>query len=107
GAFTLNVTGGVVEHYNPFAFTDTTVAFGANTGFVHMGDNLTFNGAANITGSAGVVFSQYSTANYRATFNAANTFTGGLYLNGRYTGTALATAGVTFSSDNQLGAAGE
>src|SRR5207302_704365 len=34
-------------------------------------------------------------------------FTGGLYLNGRYTGTATATAGVAFTADNQLGAAGE
>ena len=33
-------------------------------------------------------------------------FTGGLYINGRYTATGSATAGVTFTADNQLGAAG-
>ena len=58
--------------------------------------------SANVTGSGGVVISQYATANYRAVFSAANSFTGGLYLNGRYTGTASATAGVTFTADNQL-----
>ncbi len=107
GAFTLTVTGGAIQHYNALTFQDTTVAFGSSTGYFHEGDNLTFSGTANITGSAGVVISQYSTANYRATFSAANSFTGGLYLNGRYTDTGSATAGVTFTANNQLGAAGQ
>ena len=105
GAFTLAVTTGAVNIYNPFTVTNTTIAFAGATGYFHQGDAITFSGTGNITGTAGVVFASVST--YRATFNAANTFTGGLYFQGLATSATSNSSGANFDNDNQLGAAGQ
>lgn len=97
-----NTAGGVV-------IDGPTLDFGANTGYLHLGGNLTVQGTSALTGSAGVVVSGLDQpgssptngggGGYRLQFsNAANPFTGGLYVNGN--------AAVAFTSDAQLGAAG-
>jgi autotransporter-associated beta strand protein len=102
GSSTLTVSSGAIANTLPLVFDGPTLAFGTNTGYLWLGDNFTVQGTSQITGSNGLVVSsnldnQFNNLRLR---NAANTFTGGLYLNG--------TARADFNtSDAQLGAAGQ
>jgi fibronectin-binding autotransporter adhesin len=98
---TVQVASGAVVVATPLTFSGPTLAFGATTGYLHLGNSLTFEAGA-ITGSGGlVVSSANSSALVLGSFGAGSTnpFNGGLYVNGN--------ASVTFTSDVQLGAAGQ
>src|SRR5205823_1456835 len=95
----------------PLIFDGPTLNFGANTGYLYLGNDFTIAdgstvgtvGTSRITGSGGLVVSS-NADDGRNTLNLINktnpnTFTGGLYLNG--------TGRVAFdTADSQLGAAG-
>ena len=113
GGGTLTVFSGAVMPVqattNAVAFNGPTLDFGANAGYIHLGGNLAIQGASAITGSGGLVISGLdapgsaagngSGGGYSVQFsNAANPFTGGLFLNGNAT--------LSFTSNAQLGAAG-
>jgi autotransporter-associated beta strand protein len=93
-------------------FTSSTLDFGNNTGYIHLGslDSLGsvayvgFEGTSTITGSNGVVVSTPSTNSLNLDLrlqlsNDSNAFTGGLFVNGGAT--------VAFTKNEQLGAAGQ
>ncbi len=92
----LNGTGGnsltITTVTHPNLINLGGLDFGANTGYLQTVTNLMIN--APISGSAGLVKSQFGTA----ILNGNSTFTGGLWLNG---------GPVQFSTDSNLGAAGE
>lgn len=104
GSGSLTVTTGAIANARGLRFNGPALNFDNNTGYLHLGSDITIQGASQITGSGGVVVSSNST-NGRNTLiltntTNPNTFTGGLYLNG--------TARVLFNtSDTQLGGAGE
>ncbi len=104
GSSTLTIASGAIAHTLPLTFDGPTLNFGANTGYLWLGDVFTVQGNSQITGSGGLVVSSSAPDPFNALrlINTANpnAFTGGLYLNG--TGT------VEFdTSDAQLGAPGE
>jgi fibronectin-binding autotransporter adhesin len=102
GTGTLQIYSGVVGNFLNFTFNGPTIDFNANpggTGYFHLGDDININGTSNIVGTGGVVVSGFSTSLYALVMNnTANSFTGGLTLNG--------LGVVEFTSDAQLGAAG-
>lgn len=109
GIGTLTVTTGAVANVWPLIFDGPTLNFGANTAYLHLGNefiiadtNVGLNGTSRITGSGGVVVSSNSDDSrntlYLINKTNSNSFSGGLYLNG--------TARVAFDAANtQLGAA--
>jgi autotransporter-associated beta strand protein len=105
GTGILTVTSGAIANIQPLTFNGPTLAFGANTGFLWVGNDFTISGASTITGTNGLVVSSNTldaNGNSLILTNTANpnTFSGGLYLNG--------TARAAFdTSDTQLGAAGQ
>jgi autotransporter-associated beta strand protein len=101
GTGTLQVVSGAVLVAGSLGLSGPTLAFGNTTGYFHLGGNVGFSGTGNITGTAGVVVSSdraSGSSNFNLTNSAANSFSGGLYVNG--------TAQVVFTRDDQLGAAG-
>jgi autotransporter-associated beta strand protein len=110
----MTIASGSIVNRQSLTLSNTTVAFPSGvTGYIHQGNTVTFSGTSNVTGDSGLVISGYSvnpypTNSYRTTFAAANGFTGGLYAYGRWAaGNDVMTAGVNFTTTNQLGAAGE
>jgi fibronectin-binding autotransporter adhesin len=91
---TLRVYSGAIAIRVPTTFAVPTLDFGPRTGYFHMQDEVAVNGT--ITGSAGVVVS--SDGNRTLTLGTANSFSGGLTVNGN--------AAVAFAADDRLGAAG-
>ena len=88
-------------------FSGPTLDFGDNTGYIHLGSSVNVSNGSSIKGTNGVVVvgadagavpspTSPAVLNLNAT-SAANTFTGGLFVNG---GT------VNFVRDDQLGATG-
>jgi autotransporter-associated beta strand protein len=104
GAGTVTVTSGAIANVNQLAFNGPTLNFGANTGYLWLGNEFVIAGTSRITGTNGVVVSSDSNDGrntlYLINTSNPNAFTGGLYLNG--------TGRVAFdTNDAQLGAAGE
>ena len=98
---TVQVASGVVVAGGSLDFSQNAVlAFGPTTGYLHLGNTLTFNTGTGITGTGGVVVTSGNNSGLTfTTFANANSFTGGLFVNGN--------AKVTFASDGQLGASGQ
>ncbi|HSQ54330.1 MAG TPA: autotransporter-associated beta strand repeat-containing protein [Gemmata sp.] len=112
GTGTLTISSGAIASAQPLVFDGPTLNFGTKTGYIYLGNEMSIDngsffgtvGTSSITGSAGLVVSSDATDDrntlYLINTTNANTFTGGLYLNG--------TARVAFdTSDTQLGGAGE
>ncbi len=111
GSGTLKVSSGAIANANVLVFDGPKLDFGSNTGYLYLGNefviadtNIGSVGTSWISGSKGLVVSSNSddSRNTLYLYNTinANTFTGGLYING--------TARVAFNtSDSQLGGAGE
>jgi fibronectin-binding autotransporter adhesin len=101
---TLTVSTGAIANINQLTFNGPTLNFGANTGYLWLGNEFVVQGTSRITGTNGLVVSSNSEDGRNELFlintTNPNAFTGGLYLNG--------TARVAFdTADSQLGAAGE
>ena len=110
GSTTVNVTGGngsVLQIYSGALMTGSsgsafytvpTIDFGSRTGYVYASSSTRIN--STITGSGGLVISGYngSGAGIFSVLSSANSFTGGLTING--------TIPVQFMDDAALGAAG-
>jgi autotransporter-associated beta strand protein len=99
GSGVVTVASGIVANNGSLTLNGPQIAFGATTGFIHTGSGVTVTGTSKISGAAGVVVSGASSSGLTISNSVANDFTGGLYVNG--------LAGVSFTNDNQLGAAGE
>ena len=97
---TLNIFSGVIVNFDSLSFTNTTIGFGVNTGYMYNSFPFLVTGTSSVTGTAGVVVAGNRGTSGSLVFNntVANNFTGGLTINGP---TYLA-----YTDDNQLGAAG-
>lgn len=105
----LTISSGNIVNYFGINFQDVNIVYPSGvTGYIHQGDAISLLGTSSISGNSGLVITSYA-GSYRVTMSntAANTFTGGLYLYGRYTGAAAVTSGVVFTRNDQLGALGE
>jgi autotransporter-associated beta strand protein len=111
GSSTLTVSSGAIANVQTLIFDGPTLNFGANTGYVYLGNEFYIAdvttigsvGTSRITGTNGLVVSSNSDDSrntlYLINKTNANTFSGGLYING--------SARVAFdTADTQLGAAG-
>lgn len=97
GSSQLTVTSGAIANFNNTTFNGPELNF-PNGGYLHLGFPVIVQNGSFISGSNGLVVSSLgasSSYQLRLTNNVANTFTGGLFLNGN--------AQVTFSNNNHLG----
>lgn len=98
GSGILTVTSGTVSTFLTMSINGPTLNFGSATGYFLLGFPVQIQGTSSITGTNGVsvnglaASSQYQ---LRLTNTVANTFTGGLFINGN--------SQVTFLTNNQLG----
>jgi autotransporter-associated beta strand protein len=100
GSGTIQVASGAVVAPSSMYIGGPILAFGTTTGYLHLGAMVELYNGSSITGSGGlVVTSANSSTLYLQSTAAANPLTGGLYVNGN--------ASVSFTSDAQLGAAGQ
>jgi fibronectin-binding autotransporter adhesin len=103
GSGTLTVSTGAIVNFNQLIFDGPTLNFGAATGYLWLGNEMAVLNGSKITGTGGLVVSSDAgdgKNEFILSNTAANTFTGGLYLNG--------TARAAFdTADSQLGGAGE
>ncbi|MEA3211368.1 MAG: fibronectin-binding autotransporter adhesin [Chthoniobacter sp.] len=94
---TLSIASGALVNGGALIVDGPTLNFPAG-GYVHIGAPLTVQGTSAITGTGGVTTSALgadSNFQLRLTNTAANTFTGGLFINGN--------SQVIFTANNQLG----
>ncbi len=100
GSGVLTLASGAIANLNTVTFDGAGLSLPASGGYFHLGFGVNIQGSSAITGggSSGLTVSALNADpnhQLRLTNTVANTFTGGLFINGN--------AQVTFTANNQLG----
>jgi len=95
GTGTLTVASGTLVNFDSFFVNGPTIAFDTRTGYWFNSWLSTVSGTSSITGSNGLVISSGTATAFNFQNTVANTFTGGLTLNGNLN--------LGYTNDNQLG----